>query len=181
MRRASASEPGVTAPWVRSAGLTLILAAGLVSLAATPARADADSGTGSSGDGRLHLIPEVITNSGISAGGSSEFPIKAELFLPAMTQHAESLEQSRVAILHTTEGMSFDPPLDTSKTHVYEETRQELFTDYAPQAIITADAKSSAQSNDLWYTVMLLAAVPVAALAVFLGWKNATRRRRRHA
>jgi hypothetical protein len=165
---------------VRAAALAACLVVGLTSLAASAARADAGNGTGPGGDGSLQLIPEIITNSGISAGGSNEFPVKAELFLPEMSERALALQNSAGRVTDAVGTVSFTPHLNPLFAQSYTDTQRSLFADYAPQRVSTADAYHPAQSNDLWYALMVAAALPLIALALFLGTKNASRRMKRH-
>lgn len=169
---------GVVFRPMRSILVALIAAAGLVLLPGTTARAAADNGTGPGGDGTLQLIPEVITNSGISAGGSNDFPVKAQLFLPAMTERARQLQKSEETITGAVGRMSLSPHANPLFARAYSETRDGLFADYAPQTLPTAGAESDAQGTDLWLLLMMAAAFPLTLLAVWLGWKNASRRNR---
>ncbi|MGO4592435.1 hypothetical protein AB4Z18_01305 [Leifsonia sp. 2TAF2] len=161
--------------------MTLLLAVGLVSFASAAPRAEADTGVGSGGDGSLQLIPDVITNSGVSAGGSNEFPVKAELFLPAMDQRAKNRETAAAAITAPIHTVSFTPHLNPLFARDNAEVRRHLFTDYTPQALPSTGVDSAARSSDLWMTIMVVAALLIIVLAVLLGRKNAARRMSKHA
>ncbi|SEI11709.1 MULTISPECIES: hypothetical protein [unclassified Leifsonia] len=158
----------------------LITAAGIALLPGAVARADAGSGNGSGDDGSLHLIPEIITNAGVSAGGSSDFPVKAQLFLPAVAQHARDREKSQEAITGAVGRMSFSPQSNPLFTRAYTDLREGLFVDYTPQAVPSDKARTDAQSNDIWILLTVVAAIPLTLLAVYLGRKNASRRMNRH-
>src|SRR3954464_174731 len=112
MRRASASDDSVIVHRVRAAPAAVCLVVGFTSLAASAARADAGNGNGPGGDGSLQLIPEGITNSGISAGGANEFPVKGELFLPEMTQRERTLQSSAGRVTDVLGTVSFTPHLN---------------------------------------------------------------------
>lgn len=158
----------------------LIAAAGVALLPGAVARADADAGNGSGDDGSLHLIPEIITNAGVSAGGSNDFPVKAQLFLPAMSERAREREKSQEAITHAIAAIGFERATNPIFKQDYSKTRDGLFVDYMPQAIPTASTRSDAPSDGLWLLLMSVAAIPMTFLAVFLGRKNASRRIGRH-
>lgn len=159
--------------------MALSVAGGLGLFAGVASGAVADTG-GGSGDGSLQLIPEVIANEGISAGGSSEFPITARLFLPATEDRAMQAERSTAAIARAADELTFEPAQRTA-ADAFGDTRSRLFQAYAHQAIPSARRDSAAQATDVWSIVLIAAAVPLTGLAVFLGLKTASRRVSRHA
>lgn len=173
--RASASRRGVLRR-VAPAGLAVVLAAGLAVSGGAAARAEAGNGTGSGGDGSLHLIPEVITNAGIKAGGSSDFPVKARLFLPEMTQRAQELSASSAAVVHSTDALDFQPHPNPYFEQDFASVRKDLFAGYSPQPVSDIDGAGSSAADLVWYAVMLGALVPLTLLAVVLGRRTATRR-----
>ncbi|MDR6610912.1 hypothetical protein [Leifsonia sp. 1010] len=181
MRRASASDAGV-ARRAGVAGLTLMMGLSLASPAGAAAWADAgsDSGVGPSGDGSLQLLPEVITNDGVSAGGSIDFPVRAELFLAPMNERAASRELAEASIPHVIESTDFAPHVNPLFVRDYSGTRERLFESYTPQELPAETIDRASQSNDFWYTVMIVAALPLTLLMAFIGWKTASRRRRTH-
>jgi hypothetical protein len=179
-RTPSASDPIDVSRRMRAMLAALIAAVGLALLPVAVARAEADSGNGSGDDGSLHLMPEIITNAGISAGGSNDFPVKAQLFLPAMSERAKEREKSQEAITRAIGAIGFERTTNPIFRQDYSGTRGGLFVDYAPQAIPIASTQSDSPRDGLWFLLMVAAAIPLTFLAVFLGRKNASRRIGRH-
>lgn len=181
MRRASASDAGV-ARRAGVAGLALMMGLSLASPAGAAAWADtgSDPGVGPSGDGSLQLLPEVITNDGVSAGGSVDFPVRAELFLPAINERAADRQQKDATITHAIEATDFAPHANPLFLRDYSGARAQLFESYAPHDLPATTIDGSSQSSDLWYTLMVVAALPLTLLVAFIGWKTASRRRRTH-
>jgi len=161
-------------------GAAVALALSLAGFAAVTARADADTGTGSGADGSLQLIPEVITNSGLTAGGSNDFPVKSELFLPTMDQRVKALEKSDATITQAVGSVSFEPHLNPLFEHDQSATRRSLFAEYTPQGLPSTKVEDATTTTDSWLIVMLVGAVPLTILAVFVGRKTASRRVKRH-
>jgi hypothetical protein len=181
MRRASASDVGV-ARRAGVAGLALMMGLSLASPAGTAARADtgSDPGVRPSGDGSLQLLPEVITNDGVSAGGSVDFPVRAELFLPPMNERAADLQLVDATITQAIEATDFAPHANPLFLRDYSGARAQLFESYAPHDLPATTIDGSSQSSGLWYTLMIVAALPLTLLVAFIGWKTASRRRRTH-
>ena len=181
MRRASASDAGV-ARRAGVAGLALMMGLSLASPAGAAAWADtgSDPGVGPGGDGSLQLLPEVITNEGVSAGGSVDFPVRSELFLSPMNERAASRELAAASITHAIEATDFAPHANPLFLRDYSSARAQLFEAYSPQDLPATTIESASQSNDLWYTLMIVAALPLTLLVAFIGWKTASRRRRTH-
>ncbi|MDR6971808.1 hypothetical protein [Leifsonia shinshuensis] len=168
--------------------MATLLGVSLVLLAQNSARADTESGgngpggDGSVGDGRLHLIPEVITNSGLSVSGSSDFPLRAGLFLPELSERAKALATSRASVEHAVRTVAFDARPNPLFSKSYAETRRALFASPAPQRPSLDSAEGTARGGDgMWLLLMSIAAAPAIGLAILLGRKNATRRMRRDA
>jgi hypothetical protein len=168
---------------VRATAVALSIAGGLGLFAGAATGAVADTGSGSSGtgDGRLHLIPEVIANEGIAAGGSADFPVTARLFLPETENRARRTERSKAALTRAAERLDFDRATDATATDQFAQTRGRLFQDYSHQAIPSARRGESAQAADVWLIVLVAAAVPLTGLAAFLGLRLSSRRASRHA
>ena len=179
MLRASASDLSAALRRVRAAGLPLVLTVGLLSLAGA-SRAEADNGGGPGSDGSLQLVPDVITNEGVSAGGSNDFRIRSELFLRVIDQRARDREASRAALTEAAGGVSFAGQLNPLFEQDHSEIRRGLFAEYRPQELPALTTSTAARGNDFWFVVMAIAALPMTALAVLLGSKTASRRRRGH-
>jgi hypothetical protein len=182
MRRASASDAGVARYRAAVAGLALMTGLSLASPAGTAAWADtgSDPGVGPGGDGSLQLLPEVITNDGVSAGGSIDFPVRAELFLAPMNERAASRELAEASIPHAIEATDFAPHVNPLFLRDYSGARAQLFESYAPHDLPATTIDGPPQGSDLWYTLMIVAALPLTLLVAFIGWKTASRRRRTH-
>ncbi|SEA47009.1 hypothetical protein SAMN04515680_0455 [Leifsonia sp. 21MFCrub1.1] len=168
---------------MRAAAVALSVAGGLGLFActATGAGADTGSGAGGTGDGSLRLIPEVISNEGISAGGHADFPVTGRLFLPEVEDRARQAEQSKDALARAGEKLAFDRTTGPATTEQFAETRGRLFQDYSHQAIPGAERRSAPQGADVWLVVLVVAATPLAGLAAFLGLRRSSRRASRHA
>lgn len=179
MPRASASER--SARRVRAAVVALSIAGGLGLPAGTATGAVAETGTGGPGDGSLHLLPEVITNEGVSAGASAEFPIASRLFLAEVQERALQTKRSAAAVARAADKLAFEPGRSTSVSDAFATTRGRLFQDYSHQVIPSAARVSAAQDVDLWLFVLIGAAVPLTGLAAFLGLKMASRKASGHA
>lgn len=181
MRRASASDAGV-ARRAGVAGLALVMGLSLASPAGAGAWADtgSDPGVGPGGDGSLQLLPEVITNDGVSAGGSVDFPVRAELFLPPMNERAASRGLAEASIPHVIESTDFAPHVNPLFLRDYSGARAQLFESYAPHDLPATTIDGPSQGGELWYTLMIVAALPLTLLVAFIGWKTASRRRRTH-
>ena len=141
----------------------------------------ADAGSGPGDDGNLHLIPDIITNSGISAGGSGDFPLRARLFLPEAQDRSKQLAWESAALGDRIAQVPFSQTRTPSSIHPYAAMRSRLFDGYTPRAIVGGEEKQSASSIDILFIVMLSAAVPGLGLAVLLGIRVARRRAKRHA
>ncbi|WP_431245766.1 hypothetical protein [Leifsonia xyli] len=179
MRRVSASDRVVRR--ARGAAVVLSLAVGAGLLVCATTGAAADTGSGPDGDGSLHLLPEVITNAGISAGSSGDFPVKGELFLPRMERRAAEREKEASEVTAALGRVAFEPA-DRSQEldRFYAGPRSGLFADYRPAAAIDRTGRPAAHDAELWAAAMLVAAVPVLFLVVFVGWKTASRRAKHH-
>lgn len=124
-------------------------------------------------NGNLQLDPNVITNSGGGVGTASDFPIRNELFTPALNQTAKEQMQDKVPEQQKT--LNFSKP--TTNTLYNTNTAQitsQLFANYTPQ-VITSSADNNSTQSTIWYWLLSLGAIFLVFLAVFLGRKNAKR------
>ncbi|MGH1550594.1 hypothetical protein ACRAWB_16015 [Leifsonia poae] len=165
--------------FIAAAGL--LGAAGLVVLVGSPAIADEDHGVPPAGDGSLHLLSDVIVNTGIEAGNSSDFPFMGELFLPQVTQKAEEIAHAQEAVAQASARLTFEGRGDTSADDQYTRLRNTLFEGYSPAAVRDVASVTAPPDADPWILLMAAVALPLTGLAVFLGAKTGSRRRRARA
>ncbi|GAB2027193.1 type VII secretion protein EssA [Lactovum odontotermitis] len=129
-------------------------------------------------DGRLHLDPNIITNSGGGIGTVGDYPIRNELFTPEMDQLAKAQDKEKISGQQKSlnfSGLQEDVLYATNT----EKVTKKLFTaDYQPQ-VIKASAGRQKNSNALWYGLIIIVGVLFALLAIFLGKKNAERNLRK--
>ncbi|MEV8213084.1 hypothetical protein [Leifsonia sp. NPDC077715] len=162
-------------------GMALLGSAGLVVLVGSPAIADEDHGVPRGGDGSLHLLPDVIVNSGIEAGNSSDFPFMGQLFLPQVAQRADELAHAQEAVRAAATRLTFDGSRGTAADGRYTQLRDTLFDGYSPAAVRGAGSIAAPSDDDPWILLMAVAALPLTGLAAFLGAKTGARRRRARA
>lgn len=178
--RASASESAI-ARRVPLGGLILGAVVGFLAISAPAAWSDELGGNPSGGDGSLRLNADVITNSSIGAGGSSDFPVKAELFLPEMARRAGDRAASEASIAQAVGILDFRPRSDRQVVEDHQRIRGDLFADYAPRAVISSTSRDAEQADGLWYGIIAAVAIPLVVLAAWTGRKNASRSVNRHA
>ncbi|MDP9903288.1 hypothetical protein [Arthrobacter bambusae] len=151
-----------------------------VMLCGGAAWADNSPGSGSGDDGSLQLNPNVITNSSVSASGTSEFPGVAELFIPVTAQRAHekvALDAKQVDAART---LTFVPHPGAAFAYDYSTLRKGLFAGYRPSVIPAPHGDVSGNSGTFWLIGIGAAAVPLAAVGVWFGRRRAARLWSRH-
>jgi type VII secretion protein EssA len=121
----------------------------------------------------FQLYSNVITNLDGGIGTTSDFPIRSQLFTPAIDKFAK--EQAQDNLPKQRETLNFSKKttntlynLDTTKVV------KQLFVSYNPQGIVASEDTSNSKTM-IWYWVISLAAIPLIALAILLGRKNGKR------
>ena len=149
--------------------LVIILSTSLFFL--TGITSDADD------NGKLQLNATVITNSTGGVGTTSDFPIRGKLFTPELNQINQNQMQDKIPEHRLTLDFSITSTNTLYNTDTDKVTKQ-LFANYKPQ-VLTTDKASHQSQEMIWYLVMLVVALPLVALAIFLGQQNAKRRLRK--
>ncbi|MEE8738104.1 MAG: hypothetical protein SOI66_04255 [Bifidobacterium sp.] len=132
------------------------------------------------GGGVVGFDPNVITNSGGSVGVTSDFPVRDELFTPALNRAAAKRMVDRT--------ISRRRALDFSKRTVNvsystntNSVVSRLFVDYESQMVGAARATNGTGGGTgivsaVWYWAVGVTAIPLLAGAVMLGRWTARRR-----
>ncbi|MDR0298507.1 MAG: type VII secretion protein EssA [Streptococcaceae bacterium] len=130
------------------------------------------------GNGSLQLDPSVITDSGVKSGGSDDFPIKSELFLPAISGYAKNQEATRKEIPQKIETINFGGIKQSSSDLLY--STKELFQNYKPTILTTTTSQRKADSQtNIWLFVIIFIGIIFMIFAFVFGRRNAKRSRRK--
>ena len=160
--------------------VSFVLMAALLAALTPPVASWADEGP----SGSLDLNTDVLQNSGVPAGTSGDFPIKAELFLPTLTQQSKANENSiakSVALARKQTFTSASAPIEGPAD--YRSTRTALFgDDYQPQTVLSTASIGDRTSTAHWmYPALIAAGVCLAILAGVIGNRHANKKTKRQS
>lgn len=112
-------------------------------------------------NGNLQLDPNVITKSNGGVGTTSDFPIRNELFTPALNQVVKEQMQDKVPEQQKALNFSKQTTNTLYDTNTAQITKK-LFVNYKPQ-IITSNTDNISTQTTLWYWLFSIIAIDVKA------------------